>query len=200
MITEFSDQEMDKHKSMLLIGAGKTNKYLKEIVRPEYVQEAGEVFGTCALVSMYELLISGHEEEDIFLMNIEDKYDYLLIAPLLSEYDFSYIIPLDIFLSDYFFDSLNDGKRTYYLKQVIKQTAGKNHTIFLVTDKHASLYQNMDLFLDEMHQNETKFRGSSDFSLVKENLIFVANNLQEVPWGNVWLARMILNTEANEYP
>ena len=51
MITNF--HKIDKHKSFLLIGIGETNKYLHEIVKPEYLEEVKNVFGSCELVDAY---------------------------------------------------------------------------------------------------------------------------------------------------
>ena len=68
MITSF--QKIDKHKSMLLIGIGATNKYYMEVVKPESVEEAVDTFGICDLTDSYQLLIDGHNNADIFLLNI----------------------------------------------------------------------------------------------------------------------------------
>ena len=92
MITNF--QSIDKYRSTLLIGIGQTNRYLKEIVKPDYTAEAREIFGDCDLVDMYEFLAEGFEDRDIFLLNLENQHDYLTIAYLLDNYDFAYIVPI----------------------------------------------------------------------------------------------------------
>ena len=198
MIINF--QSIDKYRSTLLIGIGQTNRYLKEIVKPDYTAEAREIFGDCDLVDMYEFLAEGFEDRDIFLLNLENQHDYLTIAYLLDNYDFAYIVPIDIYLSDSYLDPLNNGRRTYYLQSVIERATRNNDTTFIVTDKHASLYQDVDLYLEDMEKAETQFRNNEETSLVRENLIFVANNLVSISWGNVVLARMFLLTDGNEYP
>ena len=197
MIT--SIQEIDRHKSVLLIGIGATNKYLHDIVKPERVSEAREVFGDSDLVDSYELLVRDIEDKDIFIMNIEVMTDYLDIAPLVSSYEFSYVVPIDVGISNFFYDPNRDGK-TFYIQHLMESLPEENKTVFLVTDTHASLYQDMDQFLESMNYREQEFKNSVQFKKTKRHALFVANNLDNIAYGNVELCRMILLTDINEYP
>lgn len=198
MITSF--KTIDKHKSVVIIGIGATNKYYMEVVKPESVEEAQKVFGLCSLTDAYELLADGHEGEDIFLLNIEDMHDYLDAARLLRSYTFSYIVPIDVFLSSNFTDPTKDTMQTYYVQYLLQQTHKDNSSIILATDKHADLYEDVDAFLEDMTDRLQGFKANASTSDVRENIIFVANNLEDVEYANVILARMILNSEVNEYP
>jgi hypothetical protein len=198
MITNI--KQIDKHKSVLLIGIGETNKYLHDIVRPERISEAREVFGECDLVSSYELLAQDNEDKDIFMMNIELMTDYLDIAQLVSSYDFAYVVPIDVGISNFFYDPHNDGRKTFYIQYLIEALKEESDTVFLVTDTHATLYQDIDQFLQSMRYREKEFRAAIKLQHTKRQIVFVANNLNEVNYGNVELARMILLSEVNEYP
>lgn len=198
MIT--SIKKIDLHKSVLLIGIGATNKYLHDIVKPERVSEAREVFGDSDLVDSYELLVRGNEDKDIFIMNIEVMTDYLDIAPLVSSYDFSYVVPIDVGIANFFYDPNKDGKKTFYIQYLMESLPEENKTVFLVTDTHASLYQDIDQFLESMNYREREFRSSLQLKKTKRHITFVANNLSGIAYGNVELCRMILLTDVNEYP
>lgn len=198
MITSF--QKIDKHKSMLLIGIGATNKYYMEVVKPESVEEAVDTFGICDLTDSYQLLIDGHNNADIFLLNIEDMHDYLEAARLLRSYNFSYVVPIDVNLSSYFVDPTTDTMRTFYVQYLLKQTHKDNSSIILATDQHADLFEDIDAFLDAMSDHLQSFKANASTNDQRENIIFVANNISGVAYANVILARMILNSEVNEYP
>ena len=198
MITNF--HKIDKHKSFLLIGIGETNKYLHEIVKPEYLEEAKEIFGSCELVDAYNIIATDYKDADIFLMNIENMHDYLNIADIVANYDFSYIVPIDVYLSSSFLNPLANGKKTYYLQYLMEICRHTTNTIFLVTDKPASLYEDLDAYLDDMNHVEENFKNVITTEKEQYSLIFVGNNIPSVNYSNAVLARMILASEPNEYP
>ena len=198
MITNI--KQIDKHKSVLLIGIGKTNKYLHDIVKPERISEVREVYGDSDLVDSYELLVKDNEDKDIFIMNIEVMTDYLDIAPLVSSYEFAYVVPIDVGISNYFYDPNNNGRKTFYIQYLIEALNNDNQTTFIITDTHASLYQDMDQFLQSMRYREKEFHAAIKLQRTKRQVVFVANNLTGINYGNVELTRMILLSETNQYP
>lgn len=198
MITNF--KSIDKHKSVLLIGIGNTNKYYMEVVKPESLREAREVFGYCALTDAYQLLMDGHENADVYLLNIEEVHDYLDAANLLRAYSFSYIVPLNVELRTSFTDPTSDTMHTYYIRSLLQKACRDDSTILLVTDRNAALYEDVDAFLDDMMKVEMEFKANAVTSDRMENIVFVMNNLYGVEYANVILARMILNSEVNQYP
>lgn len=198
MITNFHVK--DTHTSVLLIGIAKTNKYLMQVVKPESLDEAYEVFGYCNLTNSYAIARNGHEDKDIFILNLETLHDYLDAAVMLREYEFSYIVPIDVYLSDFFYDPTANGRRTYYLQYLLQQLQKGTGTVVLATDEHANLYEDIDAFLDDMAKKRQAFKANALSSEHRENILFVANNLSDVAYGNAVAARMILNSEVQEYP
>ena len=93
-------------------------------------------------------------------------------------------------------------RRVYYF-QYLLQSLYRNLSLgstIIVTDAHASLYETIDDFLDDMAAKRTSLNSvkmSTDFF---SNVIFVYNNLSKVPYSNVVLAGMIVGTNPNEYP
>lgn len=198
MITNI--QRIDKHESVLIIGIGETNRYYMEIVKPESIRETREVFGECPLTEAYAIIADGHEDGDIYLLNIESTHDYLMAARLLDTYDFSYIVPVDVKLSDHFLDPTKNGQAVYYVQYLIKRCCQGNGTMVLATDRHASLYEDIDSFISDMMERLQGFKANASTSEQRESVIFVANNLSGVTNANTVLARMILNSALNEYP
>lgn len=198
MITSF--QSIDKHKSVLIIGIGNTNKHYMEVVKPESVLEAQEVFGFCPLTEAYGILVDGHEDEDIFLLNIENVHDYLEAANILRSYSFSYIVPVDVELRSSFTDPTSDTMRTYYVKNLMQKVCGNDDCIILATDRQAELYEDIDAFLDDMRDVEMGFKANASTSDRMENIVFVLNNLHGISCANAVLARMILNSDVDQYP
>lgn len=192
-------KDINKQNNILLIGIGETNKYLMDIVKPETTKEAKDTFGVCDLTDAYELLIK-MGATDVFIMNIEKKHDYLNIAIFLQQYDFAYIVPVDVYLSDMFYDPMKNGKKTYYLQYMLEQFYEHNESVIIATDKHASLYQTIDDFLDSMENINRSFKSAKIMNCKYENIIFVANNLMQTNNGNAYLAAMIEATGIDAYP
>ena len=191
---------IDKHKSILLIGISMSNKYLYEVVRPETFAEMDEVFDTCVLNKSYRLIFDmGLDLGKVYLMNIENKHGYLKVADLLKHYDFTYVVPLDIHMSDSFFDPMNNGRQTYYI-QYLLQKSGDMHTVYLITDVHASLYKDIDAFLDDMSDKRERFKANQLTNEAFENVIFVANSVSDIDYANVPLAAYLTYADINEYP
>lgn len=189
----------DKHNSFVLIGIGATNKHLYDIVRPEYLSEAREVFGDCDLTDAYEHLCA-ESIDDVFLMNIENLHGYMRAAMLLGEHDFAYAIPINLMMDEFFYDPTQDGRKTYYAQYLAQQKKAGVNTLYLITDAHASLYEDIDAFLGDMYSKREKFKNNLLSGSIYGDIVFVANNLEGINWGNVELARMIRNTSPAQYP
>lgn len=192
-------KNINRQNNILLIGIGETNKYLMDIVRPESVAEVKEVFGNCDLVKSYELL-ANMGATDIYVMNIEKKHDYLNASIFLQPYDFTYIVPIDIFLSDTFYDPMKNGKKTYYLQYMLEQFYERNESVIIATDKHASLYETIDDFLSAMNKVNNDFKSAKIMNCKYENIIFVANNITAINNSNAYLAGMLETSSIDCYP
>ena len=189
----------NKHNSFALVGIGATNKHLYDIVQPENPFEARREFGDCALVDAYESLCID-SIDDVFIMNIENLHGYMRAAHLLGGHDFTYVIPIDLMMSDFFYDPTQDGRKTYYAQYLAQQKTNEVNTTYIITDAHASLYENIDAFLDDMGKKRTLFKKNLLTNDPYDDIIFVANNIANTAWSNIELARMIRNTTPMQYP
>ena len=192
-------QGLNPFCSIVLIGMGKTGKYFKDIVRPESEREMKETFGSCELTDAFSLLFQ-MGCKDVCVMNIGQQHDYLDIAEMLRDYAFAFVVPLGIHASDAFYDPTHDGRKTPYAQYLLSRSYGRNDSYLIMTDKHASLYQDIDAFLDEMETKRERLKrcnvGVSDHG----NLIFVVNNIEGIDYASVCLAGIMASTPVEEYP
>ena len=189
----------DKNNSTVIIGCGKTNKYYCDIVRPESKNEMRNVFGDCDLTDTYDMMID-MGVSDLFVINIEKVHDYITVSQLLAGYDFSYIVPIDINLLDYYYNPSNNAKKTYYLQYMLRQFYNINESTIIATDTHASMYEDIDAYINTIETNISKFKslktGYNDY----KNIVYCANMINDVKWSNAYLAAVIATTGIDKYP
>lgn len=184
---------------MLLIGAAQSNYMLGQIAYFETVRSAEKAYGQSALMDGFRLA-KDFGVAHVFLLNIKNTYDYFEIATLLKHNDFAYIVPTDIFMSDYYDDTYRGNRKTSYFRYLLEEIGLSNQSTFIVTDKHASLYEDVDAFLTEMHALDARFASAMTAGMQGQNIIFVANNLIDYPLANVVAASALCTSELNEYP
>ncbi len=192
-------RRLSEKNTIVLIGIAATNKFQKDIVIPESIRDMESTFGKCDLTDSYSILTQ-MGCENICVVNIENKHDCLDVTSLLAKYDFGYIVPLDIHASDVFYNPLRDGKKTFYAQYMMERFANHNDSYVIVTDKHASLYQDVDAFLEDMEEKREALKQSKNAMSKYENIIFVANNIERIMYSSVYLAGMMAVTPVDQYP
>jgi hypothetical protein len=196
-----STLSIDEDRSIVIVGVCTSNKYLLNLVKPETTSEAEEVFGNCDVVDAFKIL-KDTDIDDVWIINLEKQYDFLNICLELSLYNFTYILPVGIYLSDGFYDAMNDGKYTYYGNYLLNKfrESANYYTKAIISDKPADLYEDIDSFLDEMYSVRNSFIAKKYETNLLNQIIFVSNNLSSSTLANVYLASMLCNAEFNEYP
>ncbi len=190
---------VDQHSNILLIGKAATYYSYKEITYEDDYDEVLKNYGDCNLTTAFK------EADDagvaaIFMLNIHDNFDIFDCINEITQNDFTYIVPVDMMLSDYFYDTYNNNKKTYYADYLLQQFTKYNESVFVFTDKHASLYEDQDAFLKDMNNISRTIESSLSLTVDREDLIFVANNLLQHQMANVTLAIALVTTDLAEYP
>lgn len=194
------DIEVDKHSNLLLIGQAATNYSLKEISYETDVDEVLERYGDSDIYRAFSLA-KEMGVQDIFVMNLRNSYDYFDIAETIKQNDFTYIVPVSVYMSDTFTDSLRNGAKISYIAYLLSLVSvDDNESVIITTDKHASLYEDVDAFIEDMDAAESLFRRSCGGGMNMENLIFVANNLAKNELAHVALASALCVVDIPEYP
>ena len=189
---------VNKHSNMLIIGRGATNKGRKQIVYAEKYNDVVKTFGDSDLTESFKIA-KQLGAPYVFLMNCRQTYDYFDIITSLKASDFTYIVPVSLLISDEFDDPVTE-RRISYIEYLLEQIGSINESVFVVTDQPASLYENVDSFIEDMNSKAETFRNKRKSPAIRENIIFTVNNLVKHNFANVALAAALCSTPVSQYP
>lgn len=136
----------------------------------------------------------------IFTMSYRNYSDFTAISSIFQQNDFGYIVPVDIYLSEYYNNPYRGNIRTYYLQYLWEQLPYDSNNIILATDKHASLYEDMDAFLTDMSGKILSLKQHVLPSVNLRNFIMVDNNLKDCNWANLIVASLLAVSDIPDYP
>ena len=188
---------IDLENSILILGAADTNYKENIITKFNSLLEVEDCYGDNSdLTLAYKEAIS-LKAENIYLCNCFKVTDYITIINTLIDIDFEYIVPLFSF-SDSFTTSDNNHM---YLSEFYSNMLSDNISQLIITEKHASLYENIDSYIKTMNLIANNFKSHCFNKLYNgENLSFVLNNLQNYKFANVVLASILSLTNLKYYP
>jgi len=194
-----SNIQVEKNRDILVIGPADSNSHLKEIVYANSQTEVEREFGKNSELTQAYRLAKSLGAPYVFLLNIRHDYQYLDIIDTLAQNDFAYIVPTSLYLSNHYDDTIRN-RRISYLEYIMEKIGYLNESVFIATDKHASLYEDLDAYLEEMNQLSEDFYSSMGTEVNPENIIFVLNNLERHKMANVALAAALSASPIGEYP
>ena len=184
--------------SILLVGLG-TNKFkLNEIVETTDLDYIKNNFGADSCFFKASVLAEKFgQNHDLYILNLDTWEDIKYQEEILLDLNFDYIVPLDLYIDDSYYDRYYQKKLTYY--QLILLLLHKTVTTMVLTGPHAKDYENLDAFLGSEAErlNNVEYRFDN---LRKNGMIYVANILANYTYANVILATMLANTDYGEYP
>lgn len=184
--------------SILLVGLG-TNKFkLNEIVETTDLDYIKNNFGADSCFFKASVLAEKFgQNHDLYILNLDTWEDIKYQEEILLDLNFDYIVPLDLYIDDSYYDRYYQKKLTY--SQLILLLLHKTVTTMILTGPHAKDYENLDTFLNSEAErlNNVEYRFDN---LRKNGMIYVANILANYTYANVILATMLANTDYGEYP
>ena len=184
--------------SILLVGLG-TNKFkLNEIVETTDLDYIKNNFGADSCFFKASVLAEKFgQNHDLYILNLDTWEDIKYQEEILLDLNFDYIVPLDLYIDDSYYDRYYQKKLTY--SQLILLLLHKTITTMILTGPHAKDYENLDAFLSSEAErlNNVEYRFDN---LRKNGMIYVANILANYTYANVILATMLANTDYGEYP
>ncbi len=184
--------------SILLVGLG-TNKFkLNEIVETTDLDYIKNNFGADSCFFKASVLAEKFgQNHDLYILNLDTWEDIKYQEEILLDLNFDYIVPLDLYIDDSYYDRYYQKKLTY--SQLILLLLHKTVTTMILTGPHAKDYENLDAFLNSEAErlNNVEYRFDN---LRKNGMIYVANILANYTYANVILATMLANTDYGEYP
>lgn len=184
-------------KEILLIGIGDSKKKLNEVFETNDISKIQDLYGEDSCFVKAALIMRAGGIDKYNILNLDSWENLLECKDILVDYSFDYVVPLEMMIDEKYFDEYY-GKELCY-GQLLTLLLNNTISTIVFTGKHASVYEDMDSFLKE--ENARLNRCMHRFSnLVKENIIYVANNLSNVAYANIAIATMLVNTDYDEYP
>lgn len=186
--------------SMIILGKGDSEFNNLTIYNPKSIENASELFGEKSdLVIAYKEAVDLNVSPDnIFLCNCYKFTDYLKALEIVDQNNFLFVVPL--FDMSTTFISSSDSSKTY-LAEIYSLALEECFSLLLLTDKHASLYEDFDHFIKNMKSINYKIKDSFSVKDINgENISFVLNNLKDYTYANIVLASILMNSNLRYYP
>lgn len=186
-----------KDNSILIIGKGESEFKNKEILKANYISEVEYNYGSNSELTLAYKEAVKIGSKNIFLCNCYKFTDYIEIIDYIGREEFSYIVPLFNFSETFTLDN----NKSMYLCEFYSNMLSENITQLFFTDKHASLYENLDHFVTSTNVIVNTFKDETMTKLIKgDNICFVLNSLIEYKFANVALASIISQSDLKNYP
>lgn len=162
-----SNEYIDLNNSILILGKASNNNLSGEIIKAKSIEEIYNTFGNSELSRAADYILSNGISE-VYLYNCYETSNYISIVNKISHYDFSYIVPIGINISDTFYNPLTKNKMLYaefYLDSLLEDTC----STIIMTDRHADLYEDLDHFLIANEENISNIKKNIKMSETEIN-------------------------------
>lgn len=189
-------------KNILLIGKGTKNEKAKIILNPMNINNAKNIYGESQLYEAYKSAREITNENNIYTVNCPVFTDFIEIIDSLVQYNFDFIVPIDIYLRDTFINPVTD-KVTYFCAYYLERLGiTGNQTTLIMTDRASYIYDDIDVYLNDMNEVVSIFKNKNTeiISQYGNNLVFVLNNLTNNTFSHVILAASLSVHNFTEYP
>ena len=192
--------QINKDNSILLIGRASNEYKLNEFIKPNGLSEMTRLYGDSDLTDAYRIAAT-QGADNVFVMNCFKSTDFIDTAALIGQYNFAYVVPVGITLSDMFYNSEYD-RDMFFAEHYLNQSGTHNNSLILFTDSHASLYEDIDACLSDMHIKVDHFKQHAHYVITNKgrNICFCLNNLKNIKYANVVLAAQLSIAAIGDYP
>ncbi len=188
---------IDKHRTILLIGNAQTKYKVGQVSYFTSVPHMAKAYGSCEISESFALLKS-FDCPHVFVYNTGGDRDLSGLATAIRDYDFTYVVPVDIKLSDSYYDR-SEGKELLVCGTLLNAIGPYGLSTIIMTDNSASLYEDVDTYLKEMTVLESRISGYLANARSGHNLIFVGDVLT-AGMTHVRLAASMCMTSIQNYP
>jgi hypothetical protein len=194
-------KKVDINRNILIIGRGASDYKLNEVVYYDQVSTVEELYGNSELSRAFKKA-KDMDVKNVFVANVKIPSDYIGLIDIIKQYDFAFIVPISIKFSDVDVDLSNlYGRDMTYIEYFLEEIGDNTRSLLVVTDNHASMYENIDSFIMDMSKKIAQFKNSAMRSLRNgRSLCFVANNLKNSNYANLELACALSTCKYSDYP
>ena len=184
--------------AMLVIGISPNKYRVGEIIPSGDEEYVKENFGSdSCFYKAVKTVTRFNQAAQIYLLNLDTWYALINMSELIAEMEFDYIVPLNLYIDEKYYDE-RFGKTVTYTQMLLRALCNTVSTV-IMTGKEARAYETLDDFLlDE----ETRLKKVIPelINVNRENIIYVANNLSGIEYSNAALAAIISSTDYSLYP
>ena len=187
-------------KSILLIGEADTTYGLNQIIKQKSPKLVSGLYGSTSKLTTAFNYCQSLGVNEVYLANVQTKTAYIDVLQMAGQYDFTYIVPMGVHFGDRVYNKTAEREMSY-AEVFLRIVTSMCNSILIMTDNEASLYEDIDAFLDDMKNKIKRFKIEADSILDNgRQLWFVANNLDGVSSSNVLLGALMTMTELPKYP
>lgn len=185
--------------TILIIGSSKESNKRCVVEQYDRIEDVINDYGKDSDFVEAFKVIERYDVQEVYLVNMKTITDFKDILRQIENSEFTYICPISIMLRDSYQDSFDLLESQSYINK-LSLSCYRNGSTIIITDNHASLYEDMDAFNADYAEQIKKFATIKNKERILENVVIVANNLKETKYGNIAVASSLVNSEPNEYP
>jgi len=188
------------NNSILIIGEGSTTYGINQIIKQDSLKLVAGLYGENSELTQAFELAQSIGATNIYLANAQSKTAHIDIMQIARQHNFTYIVPIGVRFSDKAFNKQLNRSMTF-AEIFLRITTVMTDSIIVMTDNHASLYEDIDSYLNDMFDKIKFFKTEAQSILDNgRQLWLVGNNLKDVPYANVLLTAIMAITDLPAYP
>lgn len=197
MKNEMSEQTVvASHSSILILGKGSSEYKNLKISYPKNIEEVKDDYGEHSELTKAYIEAKKIGADEVYVCNCFKITDYIHAIDLIAQNDFAFVCPLFTFSTTY-----TNSNTEYYFAEIYAEALSDSFSNLLITEKHASLYEDITHYLTSMKSINYKFKDSSIERMSNgQAMAFVLNNLKNYKYANVALASIIATSNLRYYP
>lgn len=195
--------------NILLLGSSSMDTERCNVINPRGLYNAATLYGANSdLYTAYYQCYNITKEYNIFTVNCKTYTDFLNVMDLVLHYNFSFVVPIGIKMEDTFYNESSKKYEYYidYFMYLIEEY--QSITTIIMTGNHAKDYIDIDDFLIYNNNVLKKYyshtvHDNNNYLLYQKNgsdIVYVLNNLVDVPYANAVLAAQLSLEEYTKYP
>lgn len=194
--TNNTESYVTSHSSILILGKGDSEYKNLKITYPKNIAEVQENYGEYSELTKAYVEAKKIGAEEVYVCNCYKMTDYIDAIDLISQNDFAFVCPLFTFSTTY-----TNANKEYYFAELYADALVESFSNLILTEKHASLYEDITHYLTAMKSINYSFKDSSMERMSNgQAMAFVLNNLKDYNYANVALASIISLSTLRYYP
>lgn len=182
---------------MLIVGKGESEFRNKEILIANSIEEVEYNYGKISEITLAYQEARSLGVRNVFMCNCYKFTDYIEVIDNIVKEEFTYIVPLYNFSETFTLEK----EKVMYLCEFYSNMLDENITQLIFTEKHASLYEDLDHYIGSMNNIVSSFKKKTMTKLIDgSNMCFVLNSLTKFKFANIALASTLLQSDLKDYP